>query len=57
VVNAFRDPATHVATLQNHGAVGVGKTLLAAEELVELIEETAQITLLARLARNQSSNG
>ena len=53
VVNAFRDPAIHVATLQNHGAVGVGKTLLAAEELVELIEETAQIALLARLARNR----
>ena len=54
VINAFRDPATHVATLQNHGAVGVGKTLLAAEELVELIEETAQIAMLVRLARNQS---
>lgn len=54
VVNAFRDPATHVATLQNHGAVGVGKTLLVAEELVELIEETAQIAMLARLARNRT---
>ena len=54
VINAFRDPAVLVATLQNHGAVGVGKTLLAAEELVELIEETAQIAMLVRLARNQS---
>jgi L-ribulose-5-phosphate 4-epimerase len=51
VINAFRDAAIHVATLQNHGAVGVGKTLLAAEELVELIEETAHIAMLVRLAR------
>jgi len=57
VIDAFRDPATHVATLQDHGSVGVGNTLLAAEELVELIEETAQIAMLARLARNRSSNG
>ncbi len=53
VINAFRDPATLVATLQNHGAVGVGKTLLAAEELVELIEETAQIAMLMRLAKGK----
>jgi L-ribulose-5-phosphate 4-epimerase len=53
VVNAFRDPAVLVATLQNHGAVGVGKTLLAAEELVELIEETAQISMLVRLAKGK----
>jgi L-ribulose-5-phosphate 4-epimerase len=51
VIEAFRDPAVHVATLQNHGAVGVGRTLLAAEELVELIEETAQISMLVRLAQ------
>ncbi|OGP89033.1 MAG: hypothetical protein A2156_04870 [Deltaproteobacteria bacterium RBG_16_48_10] len=53
VIHAFRDPLIHVATLQDHGAVGVGKTLLAAEELVELIEETAQIAMLIRLARNR----
>ena len=53
VVSAFRDPAVLVATLQNHGAVGVGKTLLAAEELVELIEETAQIAMLIRLAKGK----
>jgi L-fuculose-phosphate aldolase/L-ribulose-5-phosphate 4-epimerase len=54
VINAFRDPAIHGATLQNHGSVAVGKTLLAAEELVELIEETAQIAMLVRLARIRS---
>jgi ribulose-5-phosphate 4-epimerase/fuculose-1-phosphate aldolase len=52
-VNAFRDPTVLVATLQNHGAVGVGKTLVAAEELVELIEETAQIAMLARLVKGK----
>jgi L-fuculose-phosphate aldolase/L-ribulose-5-phosphate 4-epimerase len=54
VINVFRDPKIHVATLQNHGAIGVGKTLITAEELVELIEETAQIAMLVRLARNRS---
>jgi len=54
VINAFRDPAIHGATLQNHGSVAVGKTLLAAEELAELIEETAQIAMLVRLARIRS---
>jgi len=53
VVNAFRDQSILVATLQNHGAVGVGKTLIAAEELVELIEETAQIAMLVRLAKGK----
>ncbi len=53
VINAFRDTAVFVATLQNHGAVGAGKTLLAAEEFVELIEETAQIAMLARLAKGK----
>lgn len=53
VTNAFRDTAVLVATLQNHGAVGVGKTLRAAEEFVELVEETAQIAMLARLAKGK----
>ena len=53
VIDAFRNPAVLVATLQKHGAVGVGKTVLAAEELVELIEETAQIAMLVRLAKGK----
>ena len=53
VIDAFRNPAVLVATLQRHGAVGVGKTILAAEELVELIEETAQIAMLVRLAKGK----
>ena len=53
VVEAFRTPSILAATLQNHGAVGVGRTLLAAEEIAELIEETAHVAMLVRLAKNR----
>lgn len=53
VIEAFRVPSILAATLQNHGAVGVGQTLLAAEEIAELIEETAHIAMLVRLAKNR----
>ncbi|MCY4180851.1 MAG: class II aldolase/adducin family protein [Litoreibacter sp.] len=48
----FQDPKIRAAVLANHGTVGVGKTLMEAQYLVEIIEETAQIayvrdTLLA----------
>ncbi|MEO1238492.1 MAG: class II aldolase/adducin family protein [Pseudomonadota bacterium] len=48
----FRDPSIRAAVLANHGTIGVGKTLMAAQYLAEIIEETAQIayvrdTLLA----------
>lgn len=48
----FRDLDVVAAVLANHGTVGVGKTLIAAQYLAEIIEETAQIayvrdTLLA----------
>ncbi len=39
----FRDPQVKAAVLANHGTVGVGKTLMAAQYLAEIIEETAQI--------------
>ena len=39
----FRDTTVKAAVLANHGTLGVGKTLLAAQYLVEIIEETAQI--------------
>lgn len=54
VIEVFRNPRVLVATLQNHGAVAVGKSLLAAEELAELIEETAQIAMLVRLATRRA---
>jgi len=39
----FRDPDIRAAVLANHGTIGVGKTLMAAQYLAEIIEETAQI--------------
>jgi len=42
----FRDPAIRAAVLANHGAIGVGKTLMAAQYLAEIIEETAHIAFV-----------
>lgn len=39
----FKDPSVKAAVLANHGTIGVGKTLMAAQYLAEIIEETAQI--------------
>ncbi|WP_333712729.1 class II aldolase/adducin family protein [Yoonia sp.] len=39
----FRDPQIRAAVLANHGTIGVGKTLMAAQYLAEIIEETAHI--------------
>ena len=39
----FQDPSIRAAVLANHGTIGVGKTLMAAQYLAEIIEETAQI--------------
>ena len=39
----FQDPAIRAAVLANHGTIGVGKTLMAAQYLAEIIEETAHI--------------
>lgn len=43
ISSVFRDPSIRAAVLANHGAIGVGKTLLAAQYLAEIIEETAHI--------------
>ncbi|MCU0906046.1 MAG: class II aldolase/adducin family protein [Rhodobacteraceae bacterium] len=42
----FRDPAVCAAVLANHGTIGVGKTLMAAQYLAEIIEETAHIAFV-----------
>lgn len=42
----FRDPGINAAVLANHGTIGVGKTLMAAQYLAEIIEETAQIAYI-----------
>ena len=39
----FKDPNIRAAVLANHGTIGVGKTLMAAQYLAEIIEETAHI--------------
>ena len=52
----FADGSIRAAVLANHGTIGVGPTLMAAQYLAEIIEETAQIayvrdTLLAAHGR------
>lgn len=39
----FEDPNIRAAVLANHGTIGAGKTLMAAQYLAEIIEETAHI--------------
>ena len=55
----FRDPQIRAAVLANHGTIGVGKTLMAAQYLAEIIEETAHIayvrdTLMAAHGKRQA---
>lgn len=49
IMAEFSDPELKAALLADHGSVGVGKTLLAAQHVAELIEETAQVAAMARL--------
>ncbi|MCF2869849.1 class II aldolase/adducin family protein [Octadecabacter sp. G9-8] len=39
----FKDPTIRAAVLANHGTIGAGPTLMAAQYLAEIIEETAHI--------------
>ena len=39
----FQDPKIVAAVLANHGTIGVGKSLMTAQYLAEIIEETAHI--------------
>lgn len=39
----FKDPDIRAAVLANHGTIGAAKTLMAAQYLAEIIEETAHI--------------
>lgn len=55
----FRDPKVVAAVLANHGTIGVGRTLMQAQYLAEIIEETAQIayvrdTLMAAHGKRQA---
>ena len=55
----FQDPKVVAAVLANHGTIGVGATLIKAQYLAEIIEETAHIafvrdTLMAAHGKIQS---
>jgi len=50
VVGAYRDPDVAAVLLARHGLVAAGPTLAVAEQVAELVEETAQIALLVRMA-------
>ncbi len=49
IVDAYRDRSLRALILEDHGSVGVGKSVLAAQHIVELIEETAQVAAMARV--------
>ncbi|MCG8510967.1 MAG: class II aldolase/adducin family protein [Rhodospirillales bacterium] len=51
IVDAYRDESLRAAILQDHGSVAVGKTLLNAQQVAELIEETAHIAAISQLIR------
>lgn len=55
----FQDPNIRAAVLANHGTIGAGPTLMAAQYLAEIIEETAHIayvrdTLMAAQGKTQA---
>ena len=49
VMSAFRDPEVRAILLAGHGLVAVGSTLSEAQDIAELVEESAKIALFARL--------
>jgi ribulose-5-phosphate 4-epimerase/fuculose-1-phosphate aldolase len=42
----FKDPNIRAAVLSNHGTIGIGKTMIEAQYLAEIIEETAHIAFV-----------
>ena len=42
----MKDKSINAALLANHGTIGLGKTLMAAQYMVEIIEETAHIAFV-----------
>jgi L-fuculose-phosphate aldolase/L-ribulose-5-phosphate 4-epimerase len=49
VIPALSDPAVNGALLENHGTIGLGKTMLAALHAVEIIEETAHVAAVKEM--------
>lgn len=49
VISAFRDREVKAILLAGHGLVAVGSTLVEAQNIAELVEESAKLSLLVRL--------
>ena len=49
VMSAFRDREVKAIVLASHGLVAVGSTLAEAQNIAELVEESAKVSLLVRL--------
>ncbi len=47
----FADPSVKAALLRSHGTIGIGRTMLGAQYIVELLEETAHSTVAGALIR------
>jgi ribulose-5-phosphate 4-epimerase/fuculose-1-phosphate aldolase len=52
-MSAFRNPEVRAILLAGHGLVAVGSTLSEAENIAELVEESAKISLFASLLGNR----
>lgn len=55
VVDALRDERMVAILLQRHGLVTVGSALAKAENLAELVEETAQVALLVHMGGGEQA--
>lgn len=51
----FSDPGTKAALLRSHGTIGVGKTLMNAQYVVELLEETVHAAYAGAVFRGCQS--
>jgi L-ribulose-5-phosphate 4-epimerase len=51
VSEAFSNPQTRTVLLGRHGMIAAAETLTAAEQVAELVEETAKIAMLVQLGR------
>ena len=56
VAPVFADPGTKAALLRSHGTIGVGKTLMSAQYVVELLEETVHGAYAGTVFRRFQSN-
>lgn len=57
VGKTFSDPTIHVAILSGHGIISAGTDLRHAQNLAELLEETARIAYLSQFIDQKGENG